>query len=193
MNQILRWWGGSNEFVLNLTCLELTDFTHTTLERQSWSLLVDANRIVTIVASKRGRAKLGLQVSSRHSKRVRREYFVRWNVFCTTQDARVRISLLRPLKGPWIAYLQELMSLSLAEWSSKGSALDSSKENPNSVRTTFPGTTFLTEPSSLAQEKSYSNLVPFLNPALASALPVTTAGPTTWRQDVVRERSLYLE
>jgi len=44
-----------------------------TLERQAWvSCCSDANRIATIVASERGRAKLGLQVSSLLSKRIRR-------------------------------------------------------------------------------------------------------------------------
>jgi len=41
-------------------------------ERQSGSCCSDADRIATIVASKRGRAKLGLQASSRLSKRIRR-------------------------------------------------------------------------------------------------------------------------
>jgi len=41
-------------------------------ERQSGSCLSDANRIAETVASIRGRAKLGLQASSRLSKRIRR-------------------------------------------------------------------------------------------------------------------------
>lgn len=41
-------------------------------ERQSWSCCSDADRIATIVASIRGRAKWGLQASSLLSKRIRR-------------------------------------------------------------------------------------------------------------------------
>jgi len=46
-------------------------------ERQSGSCLSDANRIAETVASIRGRAKLGLQASSRLSKLIRRLNFVR--------------------------------------------------------------------------------------------------------------------
>jgi len=62
------------------------------LEGQPWvSCCSDANRIAAIVASIRGRAKLGLQVRSLRNKRILRLNLGRWLVFLVEEVVEVEV------------------------------------------------------------------------------------------------------